>query len=208
MFMRGRHSRTAVLERDLSEAGSRAVETIGELAEHAIAAARDAGQAATPAIQHSAENLGKALERAAEAIADSKLARTGEQRAAEAALVARERIADASERLAGSIRPRKRKTHRVRNLLIATAVVGGVVALVQSPLRSKITQRLFGPPPEDEPDSIQLPGSDSLDTGGVTGGTTTTSTTVTSEQTVDTSTASGVEGDGVPTAQGGRESQA
>jgi hypothetical protein len=31
---------------------------------------------------------------------------------------------------------------------------------VGSPLRSKLTERLFGPPPEDEPESITLPGAD------------------------------------------------
>ncbi|MBV8444964.1 MAG: hypothetical protein JOZ92_03505 [Candidatus Dormibacteraeota bacterium] len=49
----------------------------------------------------------------------------------------------------------------MRNLLIAAAVVGGVVALVQSPLRNKISERLFGPPPEEEPESIELPGTES-----------------------------------------------
>ena len=38
----------------------------------------------------------------------------------------------------------------MRNLVIGAAVVGGIVALVQSPLRSKLQERLFGPPPEDD----------------------------------------------------------
>ena len=161
--MFGRKSRTAVLERELSDAGSRAAETIGEIAEHALAAAREATHAATPALQHSAVGLSKALEKAAESLADAgeRLARTGENRAAEAAEVARERIATASEKLAASIRPKPRKRHRLRNLVIAAAVVGGVVALVQSPLRNKISERLFGPAPEEEPESIELPGAES-----------------------------------------------
>ncbi|MBV9100394.1 MAG: hypothetical protein JO198_05040 [Candidatus Dormibacteraeota bacterium] len=161
--MRRRQSRTAVLERDLSEAGSRAAETISDLAEHALAAARDAGHAASPALQQTAQSLSKALEKAADALAETgeQFARTGEKRAAVAAHIARERLADASEKFAGSIRPKK-QSHRIRNLLIATAAIGGVVALVQSPLRGKITERLFGASPEDEPESIQLPGSESL----------------------------------------------
>jgi hypothetical protein len=160
--MFGRKSRTAVLERELSDVGSKAADTIGEIAEHALAAAREASHHATPVLEKSAEQLGKARERAADSLADAgeQLARQGEHRAAEAAIVARQRIADASEKLAGQVRPKK-KHHRVRNLLIAAAVVGGVAALVQSPLRNKISERLFGPPPEEEPDSIELPGADS-----------------------------------------------
>ncbi len=162
MFLKARHSRRAVLERELSEAGSRAAETIGELAEHALAAAREAGHAATPAIQHSADGIGKALEKAAEALADTgeRFARTGEHRAAEAAEAARARLADASAKFAESIRPKK-KHHRVRNVLIAGAVIGGIVALVQSPLRAKVTERIFGPTPDNGPESIQLPGTES-----------------------------------------------
>ena len=151
--MKGHRSRAALRERDLSEVGSRAAETITDLAEHALAAAKEVGHVASPA-------LGRALERAAETLAESgeKLAKTGEAQAAEAASAARVRLADASEKLAEAIRPRK-KHHRVRNVAIALVVVGGVVALVQSPLRAKLTQRLFGPPPDDEPESITLPGA-------------------------------------------------
>lgn len=158
--MKGKKSRTALRERDLSEVGSRAAETITELAEHALAAAKEVGSAASPALQHSAEGLSRVLERAAETLAESgeKLAKTGEAQAAEAASAARVRLADASEKLAEAIRPRKRH-HRVRNAAIALLVVGGVVALVQSPLRAKVQQRLFGPPPDDEPESITLPGA-------------------------------------------------
>lgn len=155
MGRKQRNSRTVELEAQASEAGSRAVETITELAEQAWALAREVSHVASPAVQRSAERLARALERAA----DSKLARAGEQQAAEVALVARERLADASERLAEAIRP-KREHHRVRNTMIGLAAVGAVAALVASPLRSKLTERLFGPPPEDEPESITLPGAD------------------------------------------------
>ncbi len=156
--MRRRHSRTAVLERDLSVAGSRAAETISELAERALAAAREAGHAATPAVQASALGLSRALEKAAEALSDTgeHLVRSSEPRVAEATNTARAQLADASEKFAESIRPKK-KHHRVRNILIAAAAVGGVVALVQSPLRGKITERLFGPSPDDEPEFDSTP---------------------------------------------------
>ena len=159
--MRHRKSRTAVLERDLAEVGSRAADTITQLAEHALSVAREVGHAASPALQHSAEHLSRALERAGSSLADSgeKLARSGEHQAAEATVHARERLADASEKLAEAIRPKKQH-HRVRNTVIALVVAGGVVALVQSPVRAKLTQRLFGPPPDDgEPESITLPGA-------------------------------------------------
>ena len=143
---------------DLSETGSRAVETLSELADQARSLAREVGQVASPALQHSAESLAHALERAA----DSTIAKAGEQQAAEVALAARERLADASEKLAEVIRPRpkKKQHHRIRNAAIALAVVGGIAGLVQSPLRAKLTERLFGPPPDDEPESITLPGPD------------------------------------------------
>ena len=155
MGRKQRKSRTDELEAQASETGSRAVETITDLAEQAWALAREVSHIASPAVQRSAESLARALERAA----DSKLARAGEQQAAEAALIARERIADASEKFAEAIRP-KQVHHRLRNTMIGLVAVGAVAALVGSPLRSKLTERLFGPPPEDEPESITLPGAD------------------------------------------------
>lgn len=156
MGKKQRTSQTAELEAQASDAGSRAVETITDLAEQAWALAREVGHVASPAVQRSAESLARALERAA----DSKLAKAGEQQAAEVALVARERLADASEKFADAIRPRKEEHHRVRNTMIGLIAVGAVAALVGSPLRSKLTERLFGPPPEDEPESITLPGAE------------------------------------------------
>lgn len=154
--MRKRQSRRAGLEKDLSQAGAKAVETMSDLAEQAWTLAREVGHVASPAVQRSAESLARALERAA----DSKLAKAGEQQATEVALVARERLADASEKFADVVRPRaKKQTHRLRNTAIGLAAIGGAVALFQSPLRAKLTERLFGPPPEDEPESITLPGA-------------------------------------------------
>jgi len=140
-----------MLERDIAEARSRAAETISELAEHAVTIAREAGSAARPTVKHGAEGLSRALERAAGTLAETAehLSNAGDGKVSAASNAARERIADASEKLSTAIRPKK-KTHRVRNLMIGAAVVGGIVVLVQSPLRAKLQERLFGPPPEDD----------------------------------------------------------
>ena len=153
--MRGRRSRAATLE-DIAEARGRAAETISELAEHAVAIAREAGKNARPTVKHGAEGLSHALERAA-----GTLAETAEHLSDDGRInAARGRIADASDKVTAAIRPKK-KTHRIRNLLIGAAVIGGIFALVQSPLRSKIQERLFGPPPEDDDlPQITLPDDD------------------------------------------------
>jgi hypothetical protein len=162
MFGR-RRSTAAVLEQEISDAGSKAAETVGELAERALTIAREAGHVATPAIRnathYSVEGLSKAAERASEALADTaeRLAKTSDVRAADATNAARVRLADATERLAGVVRPKPQKRHRIRRILIVGAIVGAIVGLVRSPLRNKITERLFGPPPDDEPGSITLP---------------------------------------------------
>jgi hypothetical protein len=158
--MRGRRSRAATLE-DITEARNRAAETISELAEHAVAIAREAGKNARPTVKHGAEGLSHALERAAGTLADTaEHLSNSDGRIGAASDAARERIAEASGKLSTAIRPKK-KTHRVRNLLIGAAVIGGIFALIQSPLRSKIQERLFGPPPEDEDlPQITLPDDD------------------------------------------------
>src|SRR5580692_3167059 len=135
--MRGRRSRAATLD-DIAEARNRAAETITELAEHAVSIAREAGNAARPTVKQGAEGLSHALERAAGTLADTAEHLAGSsERVGAASNAARERIADASGKLSTAIRP-KRKTHRVRNVLIGAAVIGGIFALVQSPLRSKL----------------------------------------------------------------------
>jgi hypothetical protein len=157
--MRGRRSRAATLE-DIAEARGRAADTISELAEHAVAIAREAGKNARPTVKHGAEGLSHALERAAGTLADTAEHLSTDGRISAASNAARDRIADASGKLSTAIRPKK-KTHRVRNLFIGAAVIGGIFALIQSPLRSKIQERLFGPPPEDDDlPQITLPDDD------------------------------------------------
>jgi hypothetical protein len=153
--MRSRRSRAAVLDR------GRAADTIGDLADHAVTLARGAGSAALPTVQRGAEGLSQVLQTAATTLAETAETIASDSRVSAAGNAARERIADASDKLSTAIRP-KRKTHRVRNLLIGAAVVGGVFALIQSPLRNKIQERLFGPPPSDDDDlpQITLPDDD------------------------------------------------
>ncbi len=153
--MRSRRSRAAVLDR------GRAADTISDLADHAVTLARGAGSAALPTVQRGAEGLSQVLQSAAGTLADTAEHLAADGKVTAAGNAARERIADASDKLSTAIRPKKR-THRVRNLLIGAAVVGGVFALVQSPLRAKIQERLFGPAPSDDDDlpQITLPDDD------------------------------------------------
>jgi len=139
----------------------RAAETISELADHAVTLARGAGSAALPTVQRGAEGLSQVLQSAAGTLAETAEHLAGDARVTAAGNAARERIADASDKLSTAIRPKK-KTHRVRNLLIGAAVVGGVFALIQSPLRTKIQERLFGPAPSDDEElpQITLPDDD------------------------------------------------
>src|SRR5580700_3841879 len=153
--MRSRRSKAAVLDR------ARAADAIGDLADHAVTLARGAGSAALPTVQRGAEGLSQVLQTAAGTLADTAEHLAADGRVTAAGNAARERIADASDKLSTAIRPKKR-THRVRNLLIGAAVVGGVFALIQSPLRAKIQERLFGPAPSDDEDlpQITLPDDD------------------------------------------------
>jgi hypothetical protein len=168
--MLGRKSKTALLERELPSAGMRAAEVVGDaasdLAERAVAAAQSAQRVATPVLRSAAEKsagtLSHAAERAAVVLADTaeRLADTGEERVGPAVVAARHRLADASEALAVAVRPKRR--HRIRRLVVFSAITGAIVALVKSPLRSKLADRLFGAPPqfeEDIPESITLPSS-------------------------------------------------
>jgi hypothetical protein len=147
--MRSRRSRAAVLDR------GRAADTISDLADHAVTLARGAGSAALPTVQRGAEGLSQVFQSAAGTLADTAEHLAGDPRVGAASNAARVRIADVSDKLSTAIRPKK-KTHRVRNLLIGAAVIGGVFALIQSPLRGKIQERLFGPAPSDDDDLPQI----------------------------------------------------
>jgi hypothetical protein len=140
----------------------RAADTISDLADHAVTIARGAGSAALPTVQRGAEGLSQVFQSAAGTLAETAEHLAGDNRVGAAGNAARERIADVSDKLSTAIRPKKKKTHRVRNLLIGAAVIGGVFALVQSPLRGKIQERLFGPAPSGDDDlpQITLPDDD------------------------------------------------
>jgi hypothetical protein len=148
--MRSRRSRAALLDR------GRAADTISDLADHAVTLARGAGSAALPTVQRGAEGLSQALQTAAGTLADTAERIASDQKVIAASDAARERIADVSGKLSTAVRPKKKKTHRVRNLMIGAAIVGGVFALIQSPLRAKIQERLFGPSPSDDEDLPQI----------------------------------------------------
>lgn len=162
--MLGRRSKTAVLEKEVSNAGSKAAETVSDLADRAVAAAGAAQRAATPVIrsaaQTSAGSLSQAAGKAAVVLSDTaeKLAVSGSERAGEASIVARHKLADASEAVAGAVRPKK-KRHRIRKLVFVSAILGGIyVLLAKTPLKTKIADLAFGPPVEDEePEPITLP---------------------------------------------------
>jgi hypothetical protein len=153
--MRSRRSRAAVLDR------GRAADAISDLADQAVTLARGAGSAALPTVQRGAEGLSQVFQSAAGTLADTAEHLAGDPRVSAASNAARERIADVSDKVSSAVRPKK-KTHRVRNLLIGAAVIGGVFALIQSPLRTKIQERLFGPAPSDDDDlpQITLPDDD------------------------------------------------
>lgn len=182
--MLGRKSKTTVIEpAAIATAGSRAAEVVGdaasEFAERAVAAAQTAQRAATPvlrtAAEKSAETLSHAAERAAIVLADTagRLADSAEERGGQASVTARNKLADASEALAQAVRPKRKR--RIRRVLALGAIAAGLVALVRSPLRTKIADRLFGAPPEfddDAPASITLPSNAPAETGSPIAGST------------------------------------
>jgi hypothetical protein len=162
--MFGRRSKTALLEKTANDAGSKAAETVADLAEKAVAAAREAQRTAAPVIRktalNSAETLSHAAGKAAVVLSDTadKLATSGSEAAGEAGFIARHRLADASEKLAEAVRPKKKR--RLRKLLFAGAIAGGLyVLLTKTPLKNKLADLAFGPPIEDEeePEPITLP---------------------------------------------------
>jgi hypothetical protein len=168
------------------EMGSRAAETVTDFAERAADFAREAQRAATPVIrsamataaerareaQHAAtpvvrsaaataaEALSDAAEHAAEVLADTaeRLAQQGTDQADELQLAARTKLADASEQLARRIRPRRRR--RLRAALIITGVIGGITAVLVSPIGERVRRLLgMGETPETPPEpGIILPG--------------------------------------------------
>ena len=99
--MRSRRSRAAVLDR------GRAADTISDLADHAVTLARGAGSAALPTVQRGAEGLSQVLQTAAGTLADTAGNIAGDPRVEAAGNAARERIADASDKLSTAIRPKE-----------------------------------------------------------------------------------------------------
>jgi len=169
------------------EMGSRAAETVSDLAEKAAELAREAQRAATPVIrsamvtaaerardaQHAASPvvrsaaataagaLSDAAEHAAEVLAETadRLAQTGAEQADELQLAARVKIADASERMAKRIRPRRRRRRGLLAVLAGVGVIGAGVGVWLSPIGARIRMMLGMTPAEEPPPapSIVLP---------------------------------------------------
>jgi hypothetical protein len=164
------------------EMGGRAAETASDLAERAAELAREAQRAATPVIrsamvtaaerareaQHAASPvvrsaaataagaLSDAAEHAAEVLAD-----TAERlEAGELQLAARTRLADASERMAKRIRPRRRRRRGLLAVLAAAGAIAAGAGVWMSPIGARIRMMLGMTPAEEPapaPPSIVLP---------------------------------------------------
>jgi hypothetical protein len=159
-------SRSAVIERQVAETGTRAVEkaaeTVTELAERAVVVAREAQRVASPALRSaahsSAETLSHAAERAAVVLADA--ADRLSQEVAEMPISPKGRraakAAAKAEMKAG--RP-KRWRRRFRRTLMVTGVAGAVYLVVtKTPLKAKLSEMVFGPPLDEEDlEPITLP---------------------------------------------------
>ena len=166
--MRGRHSKSAVIEKSMAETSGRAVEkaaeTVSELAERAVVAAREAQRVATPALRvaahTSAETLSHAAERAAGVLAEAadRLAQEVSDMPGPAAK-GKGRKAKAAAKAA---KP-KRWSRRFRRLVMVTTAAGTVyVVVTKTPLKAKLSELVFGPPLEDEePEPITLPVTES-----------------------------------------------
>jgi hypothetical protein len=169
MFRRKKKA-TEVFQRQVSEGTSKAAETVGDVAERAATmagqateraalVAKVASKSATPALRGAAHTAAGTLSEAAERAAEILATAADRLASADASTAARERIAERAEALAAAIRPRRRKRHLFKKALFVSVIAGGVVALVKSPLKSKLADRLFGPPPSYEPEAITLPSS-------------------------------------------------
>ncbi|HYA01447.1 MAG TPA: hypothetical protein VEK76_14030 [Candidatus Binatia bacterium] len=157
--MLGRRSKAAEIAKPVAAgagvAVGRAAETVTELAEKAIVAAREAQRVAAPALRSAAHTSADTLSHAAEKAAEV-LAEAAERLAEEVPAVAAP--AAAVQAAVGRPRP-KRWRRRVRRLLIVTGVAGAAyVAVTKTPLKSKLSELVFGPPlDEEEPEPITLP---------------------------------------------------
>ena len=163
------------------EMGGRAAETVSDLAEKATELAREAQRAATPVIrsamvtaaerareaQHAASPVMRsAAATAAGALSDAAehaaevLAETAERlEAGELQLAARTRLADASERMAKRIRPRRRRRRGLLAVLAGAGAIAAGAGVWMSPIGARI-RMLLGMTPAEEPlapPSIVLP---------------------------------------------------
>lgn len=165
---RVRHSRsvdtaTSATEDMANRAGEIAAdlaERAAEVAGRAVESARDAQRAAAPvvksAISSAAGTLSEAAEKAAEVLADSaeRLAQDGTEHVNSATDAARERLADAAEAFAESVRPKRRR--RLRRMLLVGMLIGGGLAAGKM-IRSKLGRHDEPTEQDYTPASIPIP---------------------------------------------------
>ena len=174
--MLGRRSRSAVIEKQVTETGTRAVEkaaeTVTELAEHAVVVAREAQRVASPALRSaahsSAETLSHAAERAAVVLADAA-DRLSQEVSEMPSMAKGKRAAKAATKAAIKAARPKRWRRRFRRALVVTGVAGGVyLVITKTPLKAKLSELVFGPPLDEEdlePITLPVSGAQAPDDG-------------------------------------------
>jgi hypothetical protein len=174
--MLGRRSKSAVIERQVVDTGTRAVEkaaeTVTDLAERAVVVAREAQRVASPALRNaahtSAETLSHAAERAAAVLAEA--ADRLSQEVAEMPSSAKgKRAAKAAAKAEIKAARPKRWRRRFRRTVVVTGLAGAVYLVVtKTPLKAKLSEWVFGPPLDEEdlePITLPVSGSPTRDEG-------------------------------------------
>jgi len=146
-----------------AEAGTRAAEVVTELAERAAERAVDvagrAQRAAVPVLQGAAESLSGVAERAAGALGDTadRLAHSSAEQAETATIASRAKFADALQRTASAVRPRRRRRRRVLLLFAVVGTAIGVILAKLEPLRERLRRLRGHHDDEGPPASITVP---------------------------------------------------
>jgi hypothetical protein len=174
--MLARRSRSAVIEKQVTETGTRAVEkaaeTVTELAERAVVVAREAQRVASPALRSaahsSAETLSHAAERAAVVLAEAA-DRLSQEVAEMPSTAMGKRAAKAAAKAEIKAARPKRWRRRFRRTLVVTGAAGAVyLVITKTPLKAKLSEMVFGPPLDEEdlePITLPVSGSKAPDEG-------------------------------------------
>ncbi|HEV3124900.1 MAG TPA: hypothetical protein VG266_10025 [Candidatus Dormibacteraeota bacterium] len=169
--MLGRRASTAAVADSTTsvaeDIGARAAEIASEFASRAVESAREAQRVATPVLRSAASSaagtLSEAAEKAADMLAESaeRLAQNGANESSAVIEAARERVADAAEAFAESVRPRRRGRRMRRLVIVGTVIGSGVV--VGRIVRQKLGARNQYDDTPSHDESIPIP---SLSTTG------------------------------------------